>query len=585
MWWTNRFGSISGPYTDEQIVRLVQTNRLTRLCKISSDRAAWMRLDQSEFWAGRLSVPEEIELPSATLPKLRMGAAGKHMERGGENDFPVQSVPQETGYGDQVLRETPPGGGRKTSSAGVLTKAGILPRWVVVAVVSCVAIAIAIIAVVAVVAIRHNSRGNRDVEAGGKIEETTPANTETGCGEATKGGQDRGGGVSFESIKRKVAIIQTSEGVGTGFFLRMGDKVYLVTNEHVIRGSGSPTATLIDGENVSLGEFSIAEDRDIARYEVKGGYEYFVLADGSPNNDDPIWVFGNSSGDGVVTTLKGHVTGVGGMILKVDADFVGGNSGSPIVNDSGKVVGIATYALNGGDGKDWKKRDTEFDKVRRFGLRFTDVRWLPVDKLAFANECGSMAAFETFYELLLPYLRCLDVSDEEFSQLKLVQKEIDRKRFGNYDAGFHDMLMELSKSLNGSDKSWTGWASVMDKRDAVIKQLNSDIENGELAYDNAVAALDEFDRKNDIIKKWEKVKERNRDFIAKRKEALLMARFFLTKRDWHDPCIKHGYVYDKWNCVDGYLDIIEYWLDQNEQKLKDVNAALKRLEKGDEDED
>ena len=65
----------------------------------------------------------------------------------------------------------------------------------------------------------------------------------------------------------------------------------------------------------------------------------------------------------------------------------------------------------------------------------------------------------------------------------------------------------------------------------------------------------------------------------------MMARSFLTGHTWHDPRMRCGDADDNWCSVNWYLDAIAYWLDQNAQKLKDVNAALKQLEKGDEDED
>jgi len=78
MWWVNKFGNISGPYSEEQIRKLVQTNRLTRLCKISEDRSSWMRIDESDFWKRAASQPETVELPEAAAVPLQMNV---HRER------------------------------------------------------------------------------------------------------------------------------------------------------------------------------------------------------------------------------------------------------------------------------------------------------------------------------------------------------------------------------------------------------------------------------------------------------------------------------------------------------------------------
>ena len=65
-----------------------------------------------------------------------------------------------------------------------------------------------------------------------------------------------------------------------------------------------------------------------------------------------------------------------------------------------------------------------------------------------------------------------------------------------------------------------------------------------------------------------------------------MAKEFLTGIDWQDPLMKHGYsADDKRRSVDWYLEGIQYFLDQNAQQLKDLNKALKKLEKGDDDDE
>ena len=50
MWWINKFGNVTGPYSDEQIRKGIRSNQFTKLNKISEDRQSWIRLDQREFW-------------------------------------------------------------------------------------------------------------------------------------------------------------------------------------------------------------------------------------------------------------------------------------------------------------------------------------------------------------------------------------------------------------------------------------------------------------------------------------------------------------------------------------------------------
>ena len=579
MWWVNKFGSVSGPYTDEQVVRLVQTNRLTRLCKISSDRVSWKRLGESEFWAGSSGGSDEMELPSVVTEDRRAERCTPRTNAPIEQDPTDLPDVSEAAAGSREYANPPP-----RRSTGFRNDGKRSSRKTYIAAGVCIAFVLSCVAGVVLFTLAPG-RGGRKVDAAEALHAGSETATPNASQDEKSDGKTQGAEITFESVKLKVALIKTDGGSGTGFFMKFGGKTYLVSNEHVIRSARTPIVTLVDGTEVRLGALDIAEDRDLARYEVEGTYSCFEQAEGVPNNGDKVWVYGNSVGDGVITTLTGSITGVGGMALKIDADIVGGNSGSPIVDSKGLVIGVASYIKSGDGGKDWTTRDTEFDKVRRFGTRFAGVRWLSVSRTKFEKECGNMSTFKIYWQLLYPYLVCLDVSPEQLENMKLEQKDIDRRLFGDDDQGFHEMLMALSKALAGQAKSWNGWQSLCVRREALLKELNNAVKTAELTYDTAVKTLDDFDRGNDVDKKWEKVKTRHLDFLAKRKEALLMARSFLTGREWQDPRMRHGVEDDNFGSVEWYLEGIQYFLDQNTQKLKDTHAALKQIEKGDDDED
>ena len=130
---------------------------------------------------------------------------------------------------------------------------------------------------------------------------------------------------------------------------------------------------------VEYGKIWVCKDRDIVAYEVSNPdrFEYLRIHDamGDLNNQERVVVFGNSAGGGVVTTLRGKMQGVGPQKVEVDATFVAGNSGSPIVAyDYDAVIGMATYATQEPQ-VDWTKRSTRFAEVRRFGVRIDDVNW------------------------------------------------------------------------------------------------------------------------------------------------------------------------------------------------------------------
>ena len=180
---------------------------------------------------------------------------------------------------------------------------------------------------------------------------------------------------SFEEVKDKLVVIVCGEKTGSGFIVRDGGRPYLFTNAHVVR-KGVVIAQRLDGTRLRLGPRDEAVGRDMVRFAlVDEAVPAFDLAAGVPNIGDPVVVLGNSDGRGVVTEIRGKVIGVGPREIEVDAAFVIGNSGSPVLDRNGRVIGIATYLRDCRNDEDWSKKDTRFNGIRRFALRLLGTRW------------------------------------------------------------------------------------------------------------------------------------------------------------------------------------------------------------------
>lgn len=562
MWWVNKFGNITGPYSDEQIRRGIRGNQFTKLSKISEDRQSWVRLDQTEFWKPAGTAPEEVELP-ISKSRRKIGGIGQN---GASAD-----VAEDVGGAEDVNDVIPASPQAWKIPCSIRTRSAVIGG----------VLAVLLVGLTSVVTVLLTDKSGHDVNEPVIPPQQVDAQTNLPPVKITPECK----GTDFESVKHKVVLVHCKESNGTGFLLRMGSKKYLVTNEHVIRSISEPEAVMIDGTKIKLGALSIARDRDLARFEIKDDLDCLELCEDMPNNNDEIWVYGNSMGDDVVTTLRGFVTGVGSKVLKVNAEIVGGNSGSPILDKNGKVLAVAAYLLNGDGGRDWTTKNTSFDDVRRFGVRFTNVDWVDVEHHTFHEECRKMSVVDVYWQFLIPYLICQDVSEERYATLKLVHKDVDKKQFGDNDHGFHEMLMELSKSYAGQGRSWRKHNDLCRERDALIRRLNEAIQDGSLTQENAEKALKDFDDKR-FGSNWDKVKDRHREFNAKRKESLIMLRAFLEEGAWRNPMIQHGYEDgNRSGSVDWYLEGIRFYLDQNAQQLKDLNKALRTLEKGDDDDE
>ncbi len=192
------------------------------------------------------------------------------------------------------------------------------------------------------------------------------------------------------SIMDNIAIIMTKDGAGTGFVLTIGGKKYIVTNRHVIEGAEAQDICFefISGETPVIKGFEIAQERDLVRFEIENSFICSGLSL-APIPDkligDDIIVYGNSKGVGAITELHGKITAWGPAVIETSAEFVGGNSGSPIVDANSNIVAVATFATRGNP-EDWVAKGTRFAQVRRFGVRVDNAEWQQVNLAEFIRQ-------------------------------------------------------------------------------------------------------------------------------------------------------------------------------------------------------
>lgn len=144
-------------------------------------------------------------------------------------------------------------------------------------------------------------------------------------------------------------------GVGSGVLVRRdADRYFVLTNLHVVRDKERITVTLRDGRSLAA-EIVGADDRiDLAMLAVRtpadlplarlgdsGGVRTgdLVLAVGSPFGLDATLTLGIVSAVGRSGLQVGNISD----FIQTDASMNPGNSGGPLVDISGRVVGINTW--------------------------------------------------------------------------------------------------------------------------------------------------------------------------------------------------------------------------------------------------
>jgi len=139
---------------------------------------------------------------------------------------------------------------------------------------------------------------------------------------------------------------------GSGFFIN--NKGYFITNNHVVKGCKQSKITFKE-ESVDAEVVATDQTLDLALMKAKvKPKNYLNLSDEPPEKLQKIYVAGYPFGKGLSDDLKltqGIISSVKGYKdnsnqIQIDAAINSGNSGGPIVNEDGDLVGVAVSGLN-----------------------------------------------------------------------------------------------------------------------------------------------------------------------------------------------------------------------------------------------
>ena len=177
---------------------------------------------------------------------------------------------------------------------------------------------------------------------------------------------------------------------GSGFFVEPGQ---VITNLHVIRGAVRADVKTLDGKGKVYpvaGALAIDDDGDLALLKIDMPLERAKkseLAATLPDEGEKIFVIGNplklegSVSDGIVSAVR-EVPNVG-RIIQITAPISHGNSGSPVFNLRGEVLGVVTIKVTNGQNINLAISSARISQLRQGRLR-------PLSELALKSK-GDMA--------------------------------------------------------------------------------------------------------------------------------------------------------------------------------------------------
>jgi len=166
--------------------------------------------------------------------------------------------------------------------------------------------------------------------------------------------------VQKEIVNRQTKQKQVVPGSGTGFIISSDG--YIVTNNHVVEDAKTIRVTLSNGNEATAQLRGTDPSTDIAVLKIhEYGLKSLQFADSKQLRPGQIAIaIGNPMGlqftvtAGVVSALGRSLRASNGRliddVIQTDAALNPGNSGGPLLNSAGQVIGVNTAIINGGQG-------------------------------------------------------------------------------------------------------------------------------------------------------------------------------------------------------------------------------------------
>ncbi|MGQ9771825.1 MAG: trypsin-like peptidase domain-containing protein [Thermogutta sp.] len=217
----------------------------------------------------------------------------------------------------------------------------------------------------------------------------------------------------LEKVKKATVVVEGNRSQGSGFLVKMSSgKIVAVTNAHVLTNNANIRIKLADGREFSIKQAAVFPEFDAAFLAVDGGMlpEVLELREDLPKESERVFAYGAPLGlmgtltEGIVSAIRRtseirENVGGGGLdnpVRKAEAFWIQtsapispGNSGGPLLDENGKVVGMNTMGINNLLGQNMNFALSSVEIVRLLAApRFAD---LPKDELLLAEHLARPA--------------------------------------------------------------------------------------------------------------------------------------------------------------------------------------------------
>jgi len=154
-----------------------------------------------------------------------------------------------------------------------------------------------------------------------------------------------------EETYNSVVVVYTDTGVGSGFSIKEN---IIITNAHVVGYSKKVAVNLYDGTTIKGNVIKTDIEKDLALIEVDKTITPLSVNSNNLSIGQEVYAIGAPK-DMPYTMTKGIISALDRKLgqntyIQIDASVNSGNSGGPLVDDSGNVIGIITLKASDAEG-------------------------------------------------------------------------------------------------------------------------------------------------------------------------------------------------------------------------------------------
>lgn len=154
-----------------------------------------------------------------------------------------------------------------------------------------------------------------------------------------------------EETYNSVVVVYTDTGVGSGFSIKEN---IIITNAHVVGYNKKVTVNLYDGTTIKGNVIKTDIGKDLALIEIDKTITPLSINSENLSVGQEVYAIGAPK-DMPYTMTKGIISALNRKLgqntyIQIDASVNSGNSGGPLVDDSGNVIGIITLKASDAEG-------------------------------------------------------------------------------------------------------------------------------------------------------------------------------------------------------------------------------------------